>query len=201
MILYCGITSSKCSATALHSCSLLFQVVEKQSSFWLILFTSDASRDSTDLPVSPATWEGVIQHIKTTFPLAYEDVMDNIHTLRERSFEDFEKEAGFQFLECKKNRDGKGGPGSPPYFSYEYFCSLPKPRTAWQVRAFLYCEVRLLKLFTGDGYTCNESKAGRRILEYLGPNVRLSDLDPSKSAVMRMNIDHNEVLQKCHIVY
>ncbi len=158
----------------------------------------DATLDSTNLPIAPATWDGVIRHIQTTFPLVFPDLMNNIHTLRERSFEDLEREAGFQFLECKKNRDGRVGPDSPPYFSYEYFCSLPKPRAAWQVRAFLYCEVRLLKLFTGDGYTCNESEAGKRILEYLGPNVRLADLDPAKHTVLKMNIEYEDILQKCH---
>ena len=158
----------------------------------------DATLDSTHLPISPATWDGVIQHVQTTFPLAFEDLMNNIQALREQSFEELEKEAGFQFLESKKNKDGKGGLQSPPHYSYEYFCSLPKPRTAWQVRAFLYCEVRLLKLFSGDGYTCNESEAGKRILEYLGPNVRLCDLDPVKCTVLKMDIEYEDILEKCH---
>lgn len=171
------------------------QVVEQQSTFWLILFTSDAPKDSSNLQIAPATWDGVIQHVKATFPEAYGDLMSHIQALKERQFEEFEEEAGFQFLEGKKNRHGSG---LPPYYSYEYFCSLPKPRTAWQVRAFLYCELRLLKLFTGDGYTCNEGRNGQRVLEYLGTNVRISDLDTTKCVVLQMNVEFPELLVKCH---
>lgn len=136
--------------------------------------------------------------MRELFPEVTEDLTNNIQTLKERRFEDFEEAAGFEFLECKKNRDGKGDPGSPPYFSYEYFCSLPKPRAAWQVRAFLYCELRLLKLFTGDGYTCNEGGSGRRVVEYLGPNIRIADLDPSKCAVLKMKVEYSEILKICY---
>lgn len=171
-------------------------MVEQQSVFWLILFTRDAC--SEHLSIAPATWDGVIQYTRDTFPDAFDDLMSNIHTLKQRRFEEFEEEAGFQFLDAKKNRHGKGSSGSPPYFSYEYFCTLPKPRAAWQVRAFLFCELRLLKLFTGDGYTCNEGVSGRRVLEYLGPNVQLGELDPAKCAVLRMNVQYPDVLAKCH---
>lgn len=162
-------------------------MVEQKSTFWLILFTPDAPQDRDPLPIALATWDGVIQHVQTTFPDTLPDLLHHLHSLKEKRFEDFEEEAGFEFLESKKNRHDKGGLDSPPYFSYKYFCSLPKPRSAWQVRAFLYCEVRLLKLFTGDGCTRNEGERGQRILEYLGPNVRISELDPSKCAVLKMN--------------
>ena len=140
----------------------------------------------------------MVQHVQTTFPEAYPDLLSHIQTLKESTLEDFEKEAGFEFLESKKSKDGKNGPNSPPYYSYEYFCSLPKPRTAWQVRAFLYCELRLLKLFTGDGCTRNESKAGRRILEYLGPNLRLGDLNPAKCTILKMNVSYEDIVETCH---
>ena len=174
------------------------QMVEQKSSFWLILFTRDASPGPELLSISHATWDGVIQHIRDTFPEALDDVIRNMIELQQRKFEEFEEEAGFQFLDAKKNRHGEGIPGSPPYFSYEYFCTLPKPRTAWQVRAFLFCELRLLKLFTGDGYTCNEGGGGQRLLEYLGPNVQLEELDPVKSVVLRMNVQYSDVVAKCH---
>lgn len=174
-------------------------MIEQRSSFWLVLFTSDAFPSSEpSSTIAPATWEGVIKHTRTTFPDAFGDLMNNINTLKQRNFETFEEEAGFQFLNSKKNRHSKDNSGLPPYFSYQYFCSLPKPRTAWQVRAFLFCELRLLKLFTGDGYTCNEGRGGQRVLEYLGPNVRLGDMDTAKCVVLRMNIEYEDVLAKCH---
>ena len=167
-------------------------MVEQQNSFWLILFTPDAISPA---PISPATWDGVIEHVRGTFPDALDSLLEHIHTLKEGRFEDFEKEAGFQFLDAKKNRH-KGG--TPPYFSYEHLCSLPRPHTAWQVRAFLFCELRLLKLFTGDGYTCNEGGSGQRVLEYLGPNFQLEGIDRSKCTVLRMNVEYTDVVTKCH---
>lgn len=172
--------------------------MQQKSTFWLVLFTPDAPRDSKTLTIAPATWDGVVQHVRDIFPDAYDDLLTHLQTLKENRFAELEEEAGFQFLEAKKNKNGEGGPGSPSHFSYEHFCSLPKPRLAWQVRAFLYCELRLLKLFTGDGYTCNEGAKGRRILEYLGPNVRISELDPAKCSVLRMSIESPDLIGTCH---
>ena len=173
-------------------------MVEQKSQFWLILFTPSAPLDASTLPIAPATWDGVVQHVRATFPDALDDLLSHLHTLKESRFENFEREAGFQFLEAKKNRHAQAGPSAPPYFSYEYFCSLPKPRSAWQVRAFLYCELRLLKLFTGDGLTCNEGGNGKRIPEYFGPNVRIGELDPAKCTVLRMKVELPELLVQCH---
>ena len=69
---------------------------------------------------------------------------------------------------------------------------------AWQVRAFLFCEMRLLKLFTGDGYTRNEGSSGQRVLEYLGPNLCLEDMDTRKCAMLRMNMEYPDVVARCH---
>jgi hypothetical protein len=173
-------------------------MVEKQSSFWLFLCTRDASPNSKQLPIAPATWDGVIQYTRDMFPDAFDDLMSHIHTLKQKKFKEFEEAARFQFLDAKRNRRGQGGHSGPPYFSYEYFCSLPKPRAAWQVRAFLFCELRLLKLFTGDGYTCNEGSGGQRVLEYLGPNLQVENLHPSKCAVLKMEVQYSEVIAQCH---
>lgn len=151
--------------------------------------------DGEALSISPATWDGVIQHIEALFPEAISDLKEHIHTLEEKTLEYFEEEAGFRFLDAKKNRYTQD---YPPYFSYKYFCSLPKPRSAWQVRAFLYCELRLHKLFTGDGHTCNEGDRGMRIKEYLCPNTRISDLDSTKSVVLPMRMTIPEILCACH---
>ena len=179
---------------------IILQMVEQQCSFWLILFTSDAfcgesDLDTGTLSIVPATWDGVINHVKLSFPEAINDLMKNIEDLKRKKLEDFEKEAGFSFLDAKKNRYGRG---VPPYYSYDYFCSLPKPRAAWQVRAFLYCELRLLKLFTGDGYTLNEGGSRERILEYLCPNIKITDLDARKCVVVPMNVKIPDILTKCH---
>lgn len=169
-------------------------MVESKSHFWLVLFTSDAAAGDADIPIVPATWDGVIELTRALFPEVTGDLLSNLQTLKEKKCEEFEEEAGFRFLDAKRNRHGTGPPGSPPYFNYKHFCSLPKPRRAWQVRAFLYCELRLLSLYTGDGLTCNEGRRGQRIKEYLMPNVRFTDLAPSRCAVLPMQVEEANLL-------
>ena len=156
--------------------------------FWLVLFTvSPASSIDRRVYVVPATWDGVFQHVGRYYPNAKEDVLTHMETLQHRSFEDFERDAGFHFFDSKKN---KSKPDAyPPYFGYEYFVQLPKPRTAWQVRAFLFCELRLLKLYSGDGYTVVEKTKERGVLEYLCPNVSIKRLvDATKCAILPLNV-------------
>ena len=173
-------------------CTHTLQVVVLKHTSWLVLYTPSAfplaNEPDNDgvFPTTPATWEGVIQVMKRLYPKALQDVMSNLSTLQTRDLDSFQTEAGFAFYDAKKNDRGQF-PDAPPYFSYDHFCSLPKPRTAWQVRAFLYCEMRLLKLFKGDGYTRTEgSGKGRR--EYIAPNIPLSKLDPKQSVIIQMTV-------------
>lgn len=163
--------------------------MEKKYTFWLVLFKSTAvqnkdTNERSDFFVVPATWDGIVEVIRTCYSKAYEDVMQHLDELKLKTVEEFEKIAGFEFLAAKKNEDGQD-PNAPPFYSYQYFCSLPRPRTSWQVRLFLYCEMRLLKLFNGDGYTRTEGGV-LGSLEYLCPNVSLSNFDPNKSAIIPM---------------
>ena len=150
--------------------------------------TSESDNDRV-FPTIPATWEGVIKAIEHFYPNVLDDVLSNLSQLQTRDLDSFETEAGFAFYGAKKNDKGQF-PDAPPYFSYAYFCSLPKPRTAWQVRAFLFCEMRLLKLFKGDGYTWTdrEGKEVRGRQEFIAPNIPLSQLDPKKSAIIPMTV-------------
>ena len=170
------------------------QVVVLKHTSWLVLYTPSAfplppaNEPDNDgvFPTTPATWDGVIQIIQHLYPEALEDVTSNLGELQTRDLDSFQTEAGFAFYDAKKNDRGQF-PDAPPYFSYAYFCSLPKPRAVWQVRAFLYCEMRLLKLFKGDGYTWTEG-GGRGRKEYIAPNIALSMLDPKQSVVIPMTV-------------
>lgn len=136
--------------------------------------------------IVPATWDGVDHMIQSLYPEAHPCFTAHREVLRTRPVEHFEKEAGFEFLEARRNIDGSL-PNGPPFYSYEYFCSLPSPRTAWQVRAFLYCELRLLSLFRGDGWT-QSGEGGRGLREYLCSNMPLDHLNPQLSAVIPMTV-------------
>lgn len=169
------------------------QLMVEKVTLWLVLFKPDAYCHGNDegLVVVPATWDGVDRIVRTLYPEAHPSLTAHWEVLRTKPFEYFEGEAGFEFMEARRNIDSLL-PNGPPFYSYEYFCSLPKPRTAWQVRAFLFCELRLLRLFRGDGWTQSEEGGGggggRELREYLCSNVPLEHLNPQLSAVIPMTV-------------
>ncbi len=124
--------------------------------------------------------------IKTHYAEAHDEVLAHRDEMHSKSVSDFEKEAGFKFLDAKKNMSGSD-PSLPPFHNYKYFLSLPCPRKVWQVRLFLYCELRLLSLFKGDGYTYKENGC-RGTKEYLCPNFTLSSIDKRQLAVIPMTV-------------
>ena len=163
---------------------LFLQLVERKCQYWLLLF--QPTEELRDLFVL-ATWDGVAHIVHSMYPNVYPDLMQHLSTLKNTPFEDFEKEAGFTFLECRRNISGTFA-DKPPYYNYDFYCTLPKPRTALQVRLFLYCEIRLLEMFRGDGYASTTEPAADSVpsLEYLCPNLRLSEFDEEHLAVLPM---------------
>lgn len=116
------------------------------------------------------------------YPQAYDDLLLHLEELKATKIEVFEKMAQFRFIDVLPFRD------SPNYFSYQRFCNLPRPRLAWQVRLFLYCEFRVLELFAGDGYTkLEDGKIGEK--EYLCRNYNLSELDRSQYITIPLSVD------------
>ena len=162
--------------------STVQQLVEKGNPYWLILFKP--SKKQEDL-ILPATWDGVTHIVSSLYPHAHHDLLEHLETLKNTPFREFEKQAGFEFLECRRNEQGTF-PDKPPYYSYEFYCSLPQPRTALLVKLFLYCELRLLEMFRGDGYASTHDPGSVHCLEYLSPNFQLSDLGPDFLAVLPM---------------
>jgi len=156
---------------------------------------SEEVKDKFD--VLPATWDGVMKLVEKCYPLAADDCRRHLEVMKSKSCEEFEKEAGFKFLDAKiGTSDGKN---TPPYYSYENYCSLPDRdnKKAWQTRLFLYCELRLFELFTGNGHTLPISgkdggSASSGPLEYISPNVSLSHLRslgiPTATVPLTLNI-------------
>ncbi len=167
---------------------MLSQVVEEKRTFWLFLFKPTAARyHDNDFCVAPATWDGVKQIVRAYYSGVYPHLTEHEQELRTNGLEYFESQAGFEFLESRRNEDGSV-PNGRPYFGYDYFCKLPVgPKRAWEIRLFLYCELRLLKFFEGDGYTRDE--LGRRgCREYFCLNAPLSVFDPTESALIPMDV-------------
>ena len=151
---------------------------------WLVIFLPTLYKEP--FTVYPATWEGVAKAIKALYPLVYEDFEKHFDELKLKPIEMFEREAGFKFIESRKALDSKDTE-APPYFSYEYLCSLPEPHTSWQVRAFLYCELRLLEMFKGTGVTFT-SDMEHGVKEYLCPNISVSNFCSNGVEVIPLDV-------------
>ena len=155
-------------------------VVQKSQCHMVLFKLPDGMRDKFD--VLPATWDGVMKLVDKCYPLAADDCWKHLEVMKTKSCEEFEKEAGFKFLDAKIS-NSNSGKDAPPHYSYEYYCSLldKANRKAWQTRLFLYCELRLFELFTGNGRTLSVSGKDSGYnssgpLEYISPNVSLSYL-------------------------
>ena len=169
----------------------------QKSQCHIVLFKlNEGTRDKFD--VMPATWDGVMKLVDKYYPLAANDCRKHLEVMKSTSCEEFEKEASLKFLDAKIS-GSSGEKDSPPHYSYEYYCGLPNSggRKAWQTRLFLYCELRLFELFTGNGRTLSISgKDGGHDhsgpLEYISPNVSLAYLNslgiPTATVELTLNI-------------
>ena len=163
-------------------------MVEKKYTIWLALFKSSVFSNEGGSLLVPATWEGVGELLRVHYPEAHTDFKQHLPELRGKEFKYFEKQAGFSFLEARKNQDSTDPNTYPPFYTYDYYRSLAKPRSCWQVRAFLYCELRLLELFTGDGVTSHPHSCTAGLNEYLCPNLAIAECNPKDIALLPLTV-------------
>ena len=159
--------------------------------YWLVIFRVEAGSPS---PVCayPATWDGVGEVIAQRFAGAYEDFIRHRDILSTQPCGYFEKESGVKFLKCLELK--KESDLTSPYFSYARFLCCPAPRSAWQVRLFLYCELRILEKFTGDGYTLMPNgKKGYK--EFIANNFKLSLLPKNQFTIVPLAITSERIEQ------
>ena len=152
---------------------------------WLVIFLP--SQATNPFTVYPATWDGIMKTIRDNYPLLLTEFETHFQELKEQSFEEFERDAKFRFIESLKSFKS-GDTNGPPYFNYKYTCSLPKPLLCWQLRAFLYCELRLLELFDGDGCTRVEMSSELGPWEYLCPVIPFSSFDSDSMVMVSLNV-------------
>ncbi|XP_071784647.1 uncharacterized protein [Asterias amurensis] len=156
------------------------KVCIKKSRYWIILLSE--TLNTTENPILAATWDGLKQFIQIFYPAALESVLTHWDTIKANPVEFFEREVDFKFISTLSDTSG------PQYMSYEKYLSLPKPQTAWQTRLFLYCELRMFELFTGDGLTCRQDGTkGER--EYVSTNYDLSQIDRSNWVAVPITVD------------
>lgn len=156
----------------------------KQADYWMILLKKidNESKNPFNPTIVPANWNGLKSCITEYYPLALENCNHHWDAIISSSIETFEKAAGFKFITAMKDVHGQS------FMNYTKFCLLSKPVQAWQVRFFLYCELRIFELFNGDGFTYGESgEVGEK--EYISPNFKLSDMNQDDIIVVPLQID------------
>ncbi|KAI6646623.1 hypothetical protein LOD99_12744 [Oopsacas minuta] len=155
-----------------------------QEDYWLVLFRVMPSYHSP-IRAFPATWNGIGDIIAYKFPGALYDFNQHKDVLSSNSCQFFEKESGIDFMKCLKLKQEDND--ISPYFSYARFMRCPVPRSSWQVRLFLYCELRVLEYFTGDGYTHTADKK-RGYKEYIANSINLSLIPADQLFVIKLHI-------------
>ncbi|XP_038067571.1 uncharacterized protein LOC119737352 [Patiria miniata] len=161
----------------------------QKSKYWIVLLSGSLNNQQN--PIVPATWEGMEELIGTCYPAALEPVLSHWPTIKTNPVEYFEKEVDFRFITAVSD------PTGPLYMSYDKFKSLPRPQTAWQTRLFLYCELRMFELFSGDGLTCREDGTkGEK--EYVCMNYELENIDRKHWLAIPLDV---EVPQEVRMKY
>eukprot|EP01125_Pyxidicula_operculata_P021900 TRINITY_DN8741_c0_g1_i1.p1 TRINITY_DN8741_c0_g1~~TRINITY_DN8741_c0_g1_i1.p1 ORF type:complete len:262 (+),score=36.26 TRINITY_DN8741_c0_g1_i1:3-788(+) len=149
---------------------------------------------TSNICVTSADWNGVEEYLRNIYPEAYEDYLHHKHDIRNKTVAQFESEANikYKFYNCIEK-------GSTTYMTYEKYKQIQKPRLAWQLRLFMYCELRLLELYNGDGLT-KTIHGTQGTLEYLCSNATLKDIKDCVVLDLPVVIPE-DVLDYCKLKY
>ena len=148
--------------------------IPKGKKFKLAIFPSKA------VDAQCATWEGVTYLLEKHFPEVWPKVSRHLPEIQNMGIDEIETMAGYDM--CKTNLVGRRGgewdtegeSDDPNYTSLQRL--LNREGTLVQVRQFLWDEVGIKGLFSGDGRTVND-KGERGPNEYLAKNRRLEDIE------------------------
>lgn len=156
----------------------------------LVLFLMEDPQN-INFPILPASWEGVKEFLQICYPDVINDFEKFYPELTSKKYEEFETDAGFAFFSALKSKDSK-----EPYSYQKYLSS---SRSLWEFRCFLYCELRLLELFAGDGFTTIQDAEGIQSLqEYLAKNIEIEKIKEFAD-VIQVHLDvqvPDEIIQR-----
>lgn len=113
-----------------------------------------------------ATWDNVIDLVKKVYPKVSPLLEARRQQLKDISFQDIEKRAGYRFLDVEK-----AGKVDTRFMTYERLQE--SGGSLVEVRAFLYFSVHLRELYRGDGYTDISGCRGPQ--EFIAPNMAIRD--------------------------
>lgn len=177
------------SVSSEHSTQSDTQAVSKEGKRDLAADRQTPSQLPSQFPLCvSATWDGIVELCRHFYPLSVNDIICNLQAMRTHSVREYEELKGVHFLDIKNSPE--------TFMSYERFVQLPAPRSAFQTRLFLYCELRLLELFTGDGETVVgdvedvPEDMPTRFNEYVCENVSLhSQLVAGTGALVKLDVE------------
>ncbi|XP_071479260.1 uncharacterized protein [Diadema antillarum] len=162
---------------------------KQKACYWLVLLSADPSGTSSDAHPSspfvkpvPATWEGLLTFLGKCYPDALLAVRAHWSLITSKPVEYFEEKSPVKFIQALSD------PTGPDFMTYSKFLSLPKPQKDWETRLFLYCELRILELFSGDGHTWSEAGV-RGEKEFMSPNYSFeSDLGKENYIILPLKV-------------
>lgn len=152
--------------------------IPKGKKFKLAIFPS------LSVDAQPATWDGIRCLVERTYPEVWPKILRHLPQIRAMRIEEIEAQAnykdGLDMLQTNLVArhggalDTEGESDSENYISLQRL--LKREGTLVEVRQFLWDEVGVKGLYSGDGYTLSEDgKKGVR--EYLARNRRLEDIE------------------------
>lgn len=134
--------------------------------------------------VKVATWNHVQDLVQHYFPDAYEKVRYSLDEIKKLPFHVIDSYVPLDSTDTKLaqgtsfssrfDRIDRTGPSHPLYMNYSKIREIEHP-TLWQVRGFLYNDLRLGNLFTGLGTVMDENH-NHGFQEYLGKNVTFEEI-------------------------
>ena len=152
----------------------------QKAQYWIVLFSPQQGSNHT--PVLPATWDGLKEFLSCCYPQAVDSILNHWSVIQSKPIEYFEEQADFKFIQAVSD------PAGPLYMNYDKFLSLPKPQKEWEARCFLYCELRIFELFSGDGVTKNtEGESGEK--EYISLNYDKDQLGEENFLALPLQIE------------
>ncbi|KAL9647725.1 hypothetical protein ABK040_015213 [Willaertia magna] len=144
--------------------------LESGFKYELMLIDKNKFEQASKTTIEPADWSGVFTLLEELFPELYPFILPHRQALENTSFETFQKEANFDFVEVKIF-----GWDHPNYLDGKKILLkkeelMKKGLTLFEVRSFFYFEMGMRELFKGDGFTWTES-GERGFREYLTGNI------------------------------
>ncbi|MFX1256870.1 MAG: hypothetical protein ACFFAN_03345, partial [Promethearchaeota archaeon] len=129
--------------------------------------------------IKMAKWDNVVELASKIYPKVKKKIYKRLSELKNTTFEEIEAKAGRNLSEIDKK-----GSSDSNFMTYDRFRK--SKGTLEDVRAFFYHTLHLRELYSGDGYTYNET-GERGLMEYIAPNKKLTELGEFR--LINMNIE------------